>query len=126
MANITAYMRGLTDIDGEPQPLLLIDNGNGTYSLGATSADVGASDTLYAGALATSTSAAALAASQAVHEVIVQNDPDNTVDILVGNASAQPIQLKPGWSVTIPVSNLATVFVKSVSGTPTANYLGRS
>jgi len=84
------------------------------------------SATLYAGTLATSGSAAALTTTQAVREVVVQNDPDNTTDVLIGNASAQPIQLKPGWSITIPVTDLATVFAKSVSGTPLVNYLGRS
>lgn len=98
----------------------------GVQALAASQAVNNTSATLYPGTLATSTSAAALASSQAVREVLLQNDPDNTVDILVGNTTAQTIQLKPGWSVTIPVSNLATVFAKSVSGTPTLNYLGRS
>jgi hypothetical protein len=126
MANITGYGPAI-DSGGIPLPMLLIDNGDGTYSLGIASvAAAEASATLYAGTLTTSTTAAALAASQAAREVIVQNDPDSTADILVGSASAQTIQLKPGWSVTIPVANLATVFVKSVSGAPVANYLGRS
>lgn len=84
------------------------------------------SSTLYAGTLTTSTSAAALAASQAVREVLVQNDPDNSADVLIGTSSAQTIQLRPGQSIVIPVANLATVYAKSVSGTPTINYLGRS
>ena len=71
-------------------------------------------------------SAAAVASTQAVREVLIQNDPDNSADVLVGNSSAQTIQLKPGQSVVIPVTNLATVYAKSVSGTPTINYLGRS
>lgn len=111
-------------------PLHLDDNGDGTYSIGVVSTpgtgSGDASATLYAGTLVTSTVAAALAASQAVREVIVQNDPDSAVDILVGSATAQPIQLKPGWSLTILVANLATVYAKSVSGTPVLNYLGRS
>jgi hypothetical protein len=81
---------------------------------------------LYAGTLATSGSAAALATTQAVREVVVQNDPDNTADVLIGNSTSQTIQLKPGWSITIPVADLATVYAKSVSGTPVVNYLGRS
>jgi len=85
-----------------------------------------ASATLYAGTLTTSTSAAALAASQAIREVIVQNDPDSTTDVLIGNSSAQTIQLKPGDALVIAVANLATVYAKSVSGTPVVNYLGRS
>ena len=85
-----------------------------------------ASDILYDGTKTLSTTGAALAASQAVREVIVQNDPDNTIDVFIGNSTSQSIQLKPGQSVVIPVSNLATVFAKSASGTPVINYLGRS
>jgi hypothetical protein len=92
----------------------------GSVSINETSA------TLYAGTLATSGSAAALATTQAVREVVVQNDPDNTADVLIGNSTSQTIQLKPGWSITIPVADLATVYAKSVSGTPVVNYLGRS
>lgn len=84
------------------------------------------SATLYAGTLTTSTSAAALASSQSVREVLVQNDPDNSANVLIGNSSAQTIKLRPGQSVVIPVANLATVYAKSVSGTPVINYLGRS
>lgn len=112
---------------GELIPFKLTDNGDGTFSeatVSSLSDDV--STTLYAGTVAlTSGSAVAIAASQAVSEVIVQNDPDNTVDILIGNASSQPIQLKPGQSMTIPISNLSSVYAKSVSGTPTLSYLGR-
>lgn len=127
MADSTIIHRGP---DGAALPMRVHDNGDGSFSYGSYStgaaSGASASATLYAGTLTTSTTAAALAASQAVSEVLIQNDPDNTIDVLVGNAAAQPIQLKPGQSITIPVANLATVFVKSVSGTPTVNYLGRS
>lgn len=89
-------------------------------------ATTNASDTLYAGTLTTSTTAAALASTQAIREVLIQNDPDNSADVLVGNSSAQPIQLKPGQSMVIPVADLATVYAKSISGAPVVNYLGRS
>ena len=89
-------------------------------------ATTNASATLYAGTLTTSTTAAALASTQAIREVLIQNDPDNSADVLVGNSSAQPIQLKPGQSMVIPVADLATVYAKSISGAPVVNYLGRS
>lgn len=98
----------------------------GTTGLAQSVATNDTSDTLYDGTKALTTVAAAIAASQAVREVLIQNDPDNTIDIFVGNATSQSIQLKPGQSIVIPVSNLATVFAKSASGTPTLNYLGRS
>ena len=80
---------------------------------------------LTAGTNTTSVTAESLATSQTVDEVTVQNDPDNTVDILVGNSTAQPIQLAPGQSVSVMVDNIATVYIKSVSGTPVVNYLAR-
>lgn len=120
MANTSIKVR--SNVAAAIVDLLLVDNGNGTYSIGTGDS----SGTLYAGTLSTTTSAAALASTQAVREVLVQNDPDNSADVLVGNSSAQTIQLKPGQSMVIPVADLATVYVKSVSGTPTVNYLGRS
>lgn len=98
----------------------------GSQTHAASLATTNASATLYAGTLTTSTTAAALASTQAVREVLVQNDPDNSADVLIGNSSAQPIQLKPGQSIVIPVADLATVYAKSGSGAPVVNYLGRS
>ena len=111
--------------DGVPTTATIIGP-LGSAALAQSVATNDTSATLYAGTLTTSTSAAALAASQAVREVLVQNDPDNSADVLIGTSSAQTIQLRPGQSIVIPVANLATVYAKSVSGTPTINYLGRS
>ena len=80
---------------------------------------------LFAGTLTTSTTATVLAASQPVFEVLVQSDPDNTVDILVGTRQAQVIQLKPGQALTIPTSNLNRVYATAASSTPTLNYIAR-
>ena len=52
---------------------------------------------------------------------LVQADDDNTVDIYVGNASAQGIRLTPGASVTLPVS-AAAIYAKTLSGTATYRY----
>lgn len=70
------------------------------------------------------TVAATLAASTACNWVVIQADPDNTADVFVGNSTSQSIQLVPGQSVTLPVTNLATVYVKSASGTMRVNYNG--
>lgn len=105
---VDIYKMRLVDAAGLPQPGVI------------------PSSVLYAGTLSTSGTAAAIAASQAISEVVIQNDPDNTDDILVGNSTAQTIQIKPGNAIVLPVSNLALVYAKSVSGTPTLNYLGRS
>ena len=71
------------------------------------------------------TSAEALAATDEVNECLIQNDPDNTTDILIGNVSLQVIQLAPGDSIVIPIQDPNTIHLKAVSGTPTANYLCR-
>ena len=75
---------------------------------------------------ATSTTAQPLTAilsvpEMRVRQVLVQNDPDSTVDVLVGNAISQSVQIRPGEGETIPIDYLGKVFVKSVSGTPSVN-----
>lgn len=58
-----------------------------------------------------------------VNGVYVQNDPDNTVDILVGNQAAQIIQLAPGDGVWLGIDDPSKVYAKSVSGTANINYM---
>lgn len=65
----------------------------------------------------TTTTASQIAASQACKSLMLQNDPDNSVDMLVGDASSQTIQLRPGDAVTLPVSNANLVYAKNVSST---------
>jgi hypothetical protein len=55
--------------------------------------------------------------------VLVQNDPDNSVDILVGDSAAQTIQLTPGSSIWIAIDDASKVFTKTVSSTATINFL---
>jgi hypothetical protein len=71
-------------------------------------------------------SAAAIASTQACRELVVQADPDNTVDIFIGNATTQTIQLKPGVAISIPCSDVALVYAKSASSTGTVNWLARN
>lgn len=89
-------------------------------------ASIQPSDTLYAGTSTLSTSAAAIGSSQACTAVLVQSDPTNTVDMVMGNASTQPIRLVPGQTILIPVTNINLVYAKSISSTPTLNWLARS
>lgn len=84
-----------------------------------------ASAVLTVGTNGLTTTAEVLRGTLVAWECLVQNDPDNTVDILIGNATDQVIQLSPGQSITIPVQDATTINLKSVSGTPTANYLCR-
>lgn len=54
--------------------------------------------------------------------VVVQNDPDNTVELLVGFSAAQTLQLSPGDSVWIPIDDVSKVYTKTVSSTANVNY----
>lgn len=58
-----------------------------------------------------------------VFGVIVQNDPDSANDVLVGNSAKQFYQLVPGSSVTIPIDQLAKVYVSFALGAATVNWL---
>lgn len=60
-----------------------------------------------------------------IREVIIQSDPTNTTNVLVGNSTAQEIVLLPGQSLTIPIISLSLIYVKMASGTGIVNWLGR-
>lgn len=81
---------------------------------------------LYGGTLAATTTAAAVGSDQRISEILVQNDPNNGVDILVGGSATQPIRLQPGQTLVLPVGNVNVVYAKTVSGTGTVNWLGRN
>ncbi len=58
--------------------------------------------------------------------VLIQADPDNTVNTLLGHAAGTtPIELTPGQSFTLQIENTKLVFVKNKSTTATqyVNYL---
>lgn len=65
----------------------------------------------------TTTAAAALSASQACKQVLVQNLPANTVDVLIGDSSSQTIRLRPGDSIVLPVSNVNLIYGANASST---------
>lgn len=69
---------------------------------------------LASGTTATTDGTAAIAinaTSQPCQEVVVQADPDNVPDMLVGtSASLYPIQLTPGQSMRIRTSNVRNIF----------------
>jgi hypothetical protein len=81
------------------------------------------SDTITDGTLAATTTGAALGASAACKEVILQSDPDNTVDVLVGDATNQRFQIVPGQSMVITIDNVSKVYAKTASGTGNVNWL---
>lgn len=84
----------------------------------------GSSAALVPGTLAATVTAAAIGTG-AIVQVLIQNDPDNTVDMLCGSAVSQPIQMVPGDAMSLNVTTLDVVFCKTVSGTGTVNYVAR-
>lgn len=60
-----------------------------------------------------------------IREALIQSDPSNTTNVLVGSASAQEMVLTPGQSITIPVISLSIIYVKMASGTGIVNWLAR-
>ena len=60
-----------------------------------------------------------------IREALIQADPSNTTNVLIGNVDAQEVVLTPGQSITIPIISLSLVYVKMASGTGIANYLAR-
>lgn len=81
-------------------------------------------DRLLAGSVTADDSADALP-DQGCSQVLLQNDPDSTINILVGNSTLQPIDLVPGATVTLNVTNLNVIYYKTPSSTATLNYLAR-
>ena len=71
----------------------------------------------------TSTTVATVLATLACKSVLLQADPDNTVDLFIGDATNQPIQLTPGMSLVLPVSNTNLIYHKSASATGVLNVI---
>lgn len=72
------------------------------------------------------TTAAALGVSTAsLTELVIQADPDNTVDILIGDATTQGWKLIAGAEFSCPIRNPALIHGKTGSGTATYSLFGR-
>ena len=57
-------------------------------------------------------------------QVLVQADPDNTANIVVGESlHGCHIVLRAGESISIPINEVGKVQVRAISGTQTANWL---
>jgi hypothetical protein len=81
---------------------------------------------LVAGTTALTISAAPVStATHAIREVLVQADPSNSTNVLVGNSSAQPMVLTPGQAITVPVISLSLIWAKMASGEGSLNWFGR-
>lgn len=82
-------------------------------------------DNPVAGTLAATTSAAALGSQKCI-AVLVQADPANTQNILVGDSTNQYFVLQAGKAITIPCANVSEVYAKSASGTQNVNWISIS
>jgi hypothetical protein len=78
-------------------------------------------DSPQVGTLGATTVAASLG-NQPCSAVLVQSDPGNGQNVLVGNSGSQTVVLQPGKAICIPCSNVSQIFVKAVSGTMTVNW----
>lgn len=60
-----------------------------------------------------------------IRETLIQSDPANTTNMLIGTDLAQEVVLTPGQSITIPVISLSLIYLKMASGTGVANWIAR-
>lgn len=58
-------------------------------------------------------------------EILLQNDPASTQNILLGTAANQYVALVPGASLTIPLRVAAKLYHKTAALTATLNILAR-
>lgn len=103
----------------------VIDNGDDSFSLAvsAASATTTAGTTHFdSGTFTTLAGTLNGGTSLACQAVLIQADPDNTDDLLVGNTDNQPIQMVPGEAHTFPGTDVNQFVVKTVSGNQTANW----
>lgn len=82
---------------------------------------------LYAGEKTGITTAAGAISttSNNIREALIQADPSNTTNVLIGNVDNQEVVLTPGQSITIPIISLSLVYVKMASSTGTVNWIAR-
>lgn len=75
--------------------------------------------------LTTVAAALAVEPQASIREVVIQADPANTTNVLVGPVANQFLVLVPGQGLSVPLTNLTSIFVKMASGTGTVNWLAR-
>ncbi len=80
---------------------------------------------IVAGTVTATTVAGQVSANQLCQEVVVQADPDNGVPVFLGDATSQPFQLNAGGAITLPVTNLSMLYVKTASGTAIVNWIAK-
>ncbi len=76
---------------------------------------------LVASATITATTTPAPLASQPCSSLLLQVDPDATEDVFFGSSAAQYMQLVPGSSILLRVSNADLIYVKTAANTAVVN-----
>src|SRR5439155_22614972 len=54
---------------------------------------------------------------------LVQCDPGNAADVLVGDGGSQPLRLKPGQAGRFEITDAALLYVAAASGTQKVNWV---
>ena len=62
--------------------------------------------------------------SKNVREVVIQSDPANTTNMLVGDSAGQYVVITPGQAINLSIISLSLVYVVMTSGTGIANWVG--
>lgn len=73
----------------------------------------------------TTTAVALGTSTQDLTELVIQADPDNAVDILIGSSASQGWKLEPGDQFNLPIRNPGLLWGKSASSTATYSLFGR-
>lgn len=63
--------------------------------------------------------------TQSLTELVIQADPNNAVDILIGDASSQGWRLIAGAEWSCPIRNPGLIYGKAASSTATYSLFGR-
>lgn len=105
---------------GSPTPTVQIT--------GSVSTQSAASSTLTAGVQTGTTVATALnnGSSLACTEVIVQNLPINSLNVLIGSQALQSLHITPDRALTIPIDNVNKVYIRTTGSTSVVGWLARS
>lgn len=110
-------------VNGDGDQLKLVDIGGGKYGIAVVQTGYNA---ISCGIKEAGTDAARITTdSTPSNEVLIQADPDNTVAVFIGNATAQPIKLNAGGYIPIPVNDVSLLYVKTASVTANVNWLAR-
>ena len=82
-------------------------------------------DAMHPGTIVVGVNAVAISAvTVGCFEVLVQSDPDNDANVLVGNAThGCTIRLTVGSAITIPINDVEKIMARAVAGTQRINWL---